>query len=390
MQANKIFLCILLISVSYVGCKNTDSNDNKNSEQNNVLKNTWYKRYTGTIQGQPVVVNLQCSGKIVQGSYYYIDKGIVTDLLPAGHNTDAGKITFIENNPADRVAEDDSAGKDNWQLDIHDARATGKWVSGNGKRKVEIDLKEDYTSGACGLDVIMKGDSILERKGVVHVSATSLYSLVQPSATMNKTDADFLQAAILHFLGGESEHAKNIKDYILQGDKKYFESFEKLLDDMKIDREAHEDWQYGFRHTRRMEVLYNNNGMLVLQLSESDHTGGGMMGSHFSKRYACIDMEQKRSWQLKDIMNVDAAMLSPLLDEEARRIFKIPKGALTEKLRVNAIPLTESIYLTCAGITFCYNPGVVAPEDQGEICLFLPYTKLKNKLTEDFKKRMPL
>lgn len=390
LSAKKIWLCVLLASASYVGCKNTNSNDNKNRGQNNVLKNTWYKRYTGTVQGEPVVVNLQCSGKTVQGSYYYIDMGMITELFPPGYNADGGKLTFIERNPAERMVEDDSAANNNWQLDIQGTTATGKWMGGNGKRTADIDLKEDYTNNACLLDVLMKGDSITERKGVVRVSATSLYNLVQPSAKMNKADADFLRTAILHFLGGEFEHAENINDYILQGDKKYFQNFEKLLADIKIDREAHEDWEYSFAQKRRLDVLYNNNGMLVLKLEEFDHTGGGMMGIHSKYRYACIDMEQKRLWQLKDVMDMDAAILAPQLDREARNIFKIPKGPLTEKLRVDSIPLTDNMYITNTGITFCYNPGVVAREEEGEICLFIPYTRLKKQLKEDFKKRMPL
>ena len=137
-------------------------------------------------------------------------------------------------------------------------------------------------------------------------------------------------------------------------------------------------------------MLYNNNGMLVLQLAESDHTGGGMMGSHFRSRYACVDVEQKILWQLKDIMNIDASKLTPLLDEEARRIFHIPKGKPNDRLRVDPIPMTENIYITGTGITFSYYPGAIAAEEEGEICLFLPYTKLKNWLKDDFKKRMPL
>lgn len=237
---------------------------------------------------------------------------------------------------------------------------------------------------------MVKGDSKEVRKGVVHVTAASFYELVQPAAQMNKEQADFLRVSILHFLGGEFANVNNITDYVLQEDKRYFDNFEKLLADMKIDREAHEDWEYNFEHTRHLKVLYNNNGMLVLQLGESDRTGGGVMGSHFRSRYACIDLEQKKLWQLKDIMDVDGTKLSPLLNEEARKTFGITKGALTEKLRVTDIPLSDNIYITGMGITFCYYPGVIAPEDDGEICLFIPYMKLKNWLKPDFKKRMPL
>ena len=390
--AKKILLYVLLISATCIGCKNNNSNNNKHDRQFSALRKQWYKRYTGTVAGQPVVVNLQCSRGSIKGSYYYIDKGVVIDLLPYGHvtNDDTSALVFNENNPIERAKENDSTGRDSWQLSIYDSIVSGKWLSGDGKRHGDINLKEDYSNGAYPLDVLVKGDSIMERKNAMHVSAVSLYDLIQPPLKMNTADADFLKTTILHFLGGEFADVKNINDYILQGDKKYFENFEKLLADINIDRRSHENWEYNFDHTRLLKILYNNNGMMVLQLAESDRTGGGIMGSHFKNRYANIDMEQKKVWQLKDMMEVDASKLTPLLDEEVHGVFGIPKGPLTGRLRVDAIPLTENVYITHTGITFCYYPGVIAPEDDGEICLFLSYAKLKNWLKENFKARMQL
>ena len=389
MSAKKLSLAILLLSLAYVGCKNTHSDNNKHRGENAVIRNTWYKHYTGTIGGKQVVADLQCYGKYIQGSYYFIDKGIIINLLPPGNGT-AGTsyIAFIENDPG--VPDDDSSGSGSWQLNIQDSIAKGKWTSGNGKTIADIDLKEEYAPGTYPLSVLVKGDSVKERKGVVYVTAASFYDLLQPSDKMNKDDAAFLQAAILHFLGGELPDVKNINDYMEQENKSYFDNFKKLLADMQIDRQTHEDWEYNFDHTRQLQALYNNNGMLVLQLGASDKTGGGMMGSHFRNRYICIDPGQKTVWQVKDIMDMDETKLSPLLDEAACNIFRLPKGKLTDRLRVATIPLTDNIYITGMGVTFCYYPGVIAPEEDGEICLFLPYTKLNKWLKVDFKKRMSL
>ena len=391
MSAKKIFLWVLLTSLSYVSCKNTDSGNNKHDEVSNTLKKAWYKHFSGTKDGQNVVVDLQCSVKMVRGSYYYIDKGMVIDLLPPDQSkVDMNNITFIESDSEERPNDDDSAAKTTWQLSLQDAKASGKWLSGDKKRSGSIELKEDYPTGTYPLDVIIKGDSKEERKDVAHVTAATFYELLQPAAQMNKADADFLHTAILHFLGGEFADALNINDYVLQEDKKYFDNFEKLLADMNIDREAHEDWQYNFEYKRRLDVRYNNNGMLVLQLAVSERTGGSIMGSHFRDSYACIDVQQKKLWQLKDVMNADHAILTPLLNDEVRKVFGIPSGPLSGKLRVDDVPLTDNIYITGTGIAFCYFPGVIAPEDDGEICLFIPFTKLKSWLKEDFKNRMKL
>jgi len=390
MAAKKILLSVLLTCLSYAGCKNTDSRNNKHSTEDNALKKAWYKHYSGTKDGKQIVVNLQCAGKKVQGSYYYPNEGVIIDLAAAAQGADGNSVNLIEDNSQQRP-QDDSTAKDSWQLSIQYGTAKGKWVSGDKKKTTDIDMKEEYPTGTYPLDVVLKGDSKEERKEVVHVTAATFYELLQPGAEMNKADANFLSSSILHFLGGGTGHEQNISDYVLLEDKKYFDNFEKLLADMKIDREAHEDWEYNFEHTRRMKVLYNSGGMLVLQLEASERTGGGVMGSHFRSTYACIDMQQKKQWQVKDIMDVNGTVLVPLLNDQARKAFGIPNnGPLSGRLRVEDIPLTDNVYFTGNGIAFVYFPGVIAAEEEGEICLFLPFRKLMRQLRADFKTRMEI
>jgi hypothetical protein len=389
MPSKKIFLWLLLTGLSYAGCKNTNSDNNKYSAADNTFRSAWYKHYNGTKNGQPVAVDLQYSGKTLRGSYYYIDTGIIIDLLPTDQNAASpANIILAENIPGNWPNDDDSSTKAIWRLSMQETGATGKCTSGNSSRG-DITLREDYPVGTCPLRIWSKSDSKEERKDVMHVTATTLYELLQPSTQMNNADADFLRMAIQHFLGGDFVDAPNINDYVLQEDKKYFDNFEKLLPDMKIDREAHEDWQYNFERKRRMSVRFNSGGMLVLQLEESDRTGGSIMGSHTRTRYACIDVAQKKVWQANDIMALDAAKVTPLLNNAARKIFH-ENSALAESQQPDNIPLTDNVFFTTAGITYCYYPGVIAPEDVGEIYLFIPYSQLKNCLKNEFIKRMNL
>ena len=87
-------------------------------------------------------------------------------------------------------------------------------------------------------------------------------------------------------------------------------------------------------------------------------------------------------------MGVNGTVLTPLLNDEARMVYGLPTGTLSGKLRVDDIPLTENVYITGMGVAFVYFPGVIAPEEEGEICLFLPYGKLTSQLKADFKTRM--
>src|SRR6202000_2549115 len=126
-----------------------------------------------------VVVNLQCSRRSIKGSYYFIDKGIIIDLTPGQRISDTSDMVFIENDPLKRTPEDTA--KDSWSVNVQDTIIKGRWISGDGKKVTGIDLKESYTNGAYPLDVLVKGDSITERKGAKRISAVSLYDLIQPS-----------------------------------------------------------------------------------------------------------------------------------------------------------------------------------------------------------------
>ena len=64
--------------------------------------------------------------------------------------------------------------------------------------------------------------------------------------------------------------------------------------DVKIDKDAGEEWQYNFYHSRNMWVLYNDNNFLTVQLHEYDYSGGGSGHGNYWSTYANIDMQQKK------------------------------------------------------------------------------------------------
>ena len=388
MIARKTVTYFLFSNLLFISCKYTDSNNSKYAAHDNLLKRQWYRYYTGVKDGKPVMVNLQCDGKKIHGCYYYPDKGVITNLTEVEQNNgNNGNIILTENTREQKIQEDSDV-VDRWQLKIQDSIADGLWISGDKRRSAGIDLKQAYPTGSYPLRELVTGNSKEERKEVLHITAATFYELVQAGAQMSKPDADYLNTSILHFLSGGNARAQNINDYVFREDKMYFENFERLLADMKIDHEAHEDWEYNFEHILRLNVLYNSDGLLVLQLASTERTGGGIMGSHFRNTYCCIDVQGKKIWQLNDIMEVDSKWLTPLLRAEAQKIAQQPNNLLAQKINTDNIPLTDNFYFTNTGVTFCYFAGVIAPEEIEEVRLFISFNQLKPRLKDDFKKRM--
>ena len=104
-----------------------------------------------------------------------------------------------------------------------------------------------------------------------------------------------------------------------------------------------------------------------------------------------IDVKGKSIWHLQDVMQVDSAAISHLLDEIARRTFKIAPGEpLENTLLVDHVPVTDNFLISDVGLTFQYSPYEIASYSDGHIALFLSYKKLKAFLKPEFTTRMAI
>ena len=387
----KNLLYILLGCLGLSACKNTQSGSDKFKELGKEYQGEWYKRFSGTIADQPVVVNLHHYGDITVGAYYYAHKSVIIDLTESEDVTDKFTLHFNEFVRTSRASDDDNYRPDRWSINFSGNEINGKWTSGDGSKTCAIDLKEDYPAGTFALDVMVHADSATASKGTSSTTAVSSYELLQPKGQMKKDEADFFRATALYLVGGDTMGAKNLAEYIKKQDNKYFLNYKKLMRDVKIDKDAGEEWQYNFYHSRNMWVLYNDNNFLTVQLHEYDYSGGGSGHGNYWSTYANIDMQQKKVWQLNDIISVDEVTLLPILDRTIRAVFKMgPKDTLGNRLNGDAIHVTDNVYISAQGLTFCYNPSELATESDGEVCVFIPYTELRGMLKEDFRKRMGL
>lgn len=146
---------------------------------------------------------------------------------------------------------------------------------------------------------------------------------------------------------------------------------------------------YNWSTESRAMVLWNADSWLVLRNLTVDYSGGahGNHGSSFLVLDRAGDMQ---TWGLSSIV-ADTAALLPFLQVAATDRWRLsPNAPLSERLLVDAVPLTKNFYLTRTGLGFVYNPYEIASYADGEVHLFIPYKRIMLLLTEEFRQRMKL
>lgn len=341
-----------------------------------------YRHFSGTIAGQPVVMHLvQMEQGSFIGNYYYVKQGKNIDLYIVKDSAGVNNYTVEE-----QAGKGDDANA-HWKVVITDGIVKGKWVSADEKKTYDIDLKAE-TSGSLPLEVYGDKDSVVLFPGKKESpSADVSYIILMPTAGADKDAAAFVRKAVAKDLGCDSLHEADIKDCIKKLKQLYATSYREEVADMYDS--TSENASLNYYNSTSYNVVYNEDDWLVLQNVTADYTGGahGIYGSS----YLNLDLKNKKEWKLEDIMTVDSAALSSLLEQEARALFHIPaKQKLDDALLVDKIPANGNVYITNTGITFHYVPYEIAAYAFGESDLFIPYSKIMNLLKPEFKGRMKL
>jgi len=126
----------------------------------------------------------------------------------------------------------------------------------------------------------------------------------------------------------------------------------------------------------------------VVRNLSGEYTGGAH--GYYASSFLNVDVEGSRLWTLADIVS-DSNALRPLLNDAAINYFRLKPGSgMSNRLLVDEVPTTGNVFLSATGVSFVYNPYEIASYADGEIMLFLPYTKLSSLLTDAFRARMQL
>jgi len=341
-----------------------------------------YRRFSGTIAGQPVVMHLvaQKEGAFT-ANYYYVKQGRSIDVYIVKDTTGTNNYTVEE-----QIGKGDEANA-HWNVTITNGAVRGKWMSADEKKTYDIDLKAEMPAGAMPLAIYADEDSIALFPGKAGPSANISYTLLVPAADANSDDAAFVRKVLLSDLGCDSLHETDIKACIKKSMQEYGQSYKNEVADMYDS--SSENASLNYYSSVGYNVIYNEDGMLVLQNVAADYSGGAH--GNYGSSYLNLDLRNKKEWKLEDIMTVDSVALSALLEQEARSLFHIPaRQKLDETLLVDKIDANGNVFITNTGITFHYVPYEIAAYAFGESDLFIPYSKIMNLLKQEFKQRMKL
>jgi hypothetical protein len=370
---------IILLIALFVSACNGDAGKKQpeNTSKDSVLSRNWYKRFTGMIGGQLVVVNMQCNEGEISGAYCYNKEEKVLELYENVEETTAGKRIFFEVNPTDKSDSNDFQNNPRWEVIFAGDSVTGKWISRDKTKTYAIALKEDYSGDAYQLDVISFRDSVMVRHDSDSAGAKTTDQLVIPSDKLDTGKANFLRGVVQEAFncGG-----KEITMCIKEKNANYFDVYKAEMDSGDV---------YNYEEITKVNVRYNSKGWVVLGFFSYAYMGGahGIYGTS----YRCLDMQNKKTWAFDEVLQPDTAKIVSLLEQEARRMFGIPEEEpLMDRLVVDKIPFTDNIYFTPAGITFCYGTYELGSFADGEVLLFLPYAQLSGLLQPAFRQRMNL
>lgn len=350
-----------------------------------------YKRYTGKVAGQDVVVNMiyyKDSGSDVpaaSGSYYYSGKSQIISLSPDSLVDNMIHLTELVSTERDTG---ENTKHPHWAIAIDEKTIKGNWISADGTHTETIDLHENYDD-AYSFDVLsLKDSTAFKGKKATYIIRTEQTILV-PSATANKDDAAFITSTLLHELGGDSIGARDLITYMKHDNQRKFADYKSTLTEMMKTNDSFEGESDNWFSDMHSACVYNSKGIVDFYFSSYYFCGGahGIDGSIC----ICLDVKEKKVWRLQDVLTVDTPKLSALLEAEVRKQFALkPTDTLSFTLSVDTIPVTGSIIISARGITFHYDPYDIACYAMGDVSLYLSYTQLGDMLKPEFKKRMGL
>jgi hypothetical protein len=376
--------CLLLLPVLLTACGSHSSSTSVATSDsiaaNNALPmGNFYKRFSGTIAGKPVVVQLHRWGTAVQGSYQYTSVGQVIGLRNRTDTVTDDEFFLSETLPG--VQADGAT----WSVTIHGSTASGEWRSPDGAKRFPISLTENYPMGSTRLEAFYVADSaVLFPDKPSSPKAIATYSYLLPAGGAK----GFLYDALRSQIAPNNRSDDEVDVAIKAENTAYFRDYRKENASIRQDDAGADMFIFNYTSNEGVSVLYNDNYWLVTDLFSASYTGG--IHGNYGWSYANIDLQQQRVWNVTDIIT-DTAVLRPMLNDAAILYFGLKPGeGMEQRMLVDEVPPTNNVYLSATGLSFVYNPYEIASYADGQVLLFLPYKKLMPFLTPAFKARMNL
>lgn len=352
--------------------------------EESAIGSDFYKRYSGTVAGKPVVVHLNCYGGKIQGSYCYNNMG--QDVVLRGYRSpmaEDGECYLREQEKTAGMSYDSGTA---WELHISGSKASGLRRSADGTGDGPIDLTEEYPEGCTRLEAFWLADSVaLKAEDPRSPKAVATYGYL----TAKYDRGSFLYNMLRRQIAPHAAHGEDMASALRMNMASYFGDYrqanEPLINESGTDLQA---LAFSYSNDQRVLVKYNDDNWLVTEATVASYTGGAH--GNYASSFANIDVAQQRIWKLDDIITTRSD-LRPLLNDAAIAYFGLTPGAgMENRLLVDEVPPTDNFYIGANGLSFVYNPYEIASYADGQITLFIPYKKLFHLLTPAFRQRKRL
>ncbi len=369
---------ILIISIAFIMICSGGSSAAFAQETSRFPSNTAME-FTGTVAGQPVLVELTETENGLNGRYKYLKIGAIISLEgvidPQHHN-------------AIELAEGKQAGskpRPTWRAVYRNDSIIGKWYSGEHRKTYAIALTKKMIEKLPVSFKKLKRDTVVysNPKDTTLPAFTYHNSILQ--AEGNKELSQWLNAELMKIYPSykspnaiEKNMSKDMKDHILV----YIES----VADAGYPENVSWNWDY----ENAQYENYHGQGYLTIYTSGYEFSGGAHGNSW--EVYENYDIRNKKKLPLSAIIHIDSTKISALLEKKFRQDYEVEEGkSLTEfGLFENKIKPNNNFYFDDWGMTFVYNQYEIGPYALGIIALFIPWEKLQPYLDRTFSHRMGL
>lgn len=374
----KFALIILVVITCLLSCKQKEDNTTNQAETGkDSSSQNFYKRFEGTIAGQPVVMQMHKNENKFEAVYYYKNTG--GWLALSADNAFADSIIFTkyeaiynQNNDTESADTLYPQLKCRLQNDI----LTGLWFSKDKKTSYPINLKESYPVGSYKFSFKRYTDSL---KAFAAKQESPMAEIDNSFVVAEKND--WINNQVKRILNFDS--SIGFKEGFTKLKTQYFDDYKKELPSSYDSLEMPES--YNRSQTQNLYIKYNEKDIVILESESSGYSGGAH--GNYGNDFFCFDVAAKKQLILSDIISADSVTLQHIVEKYFRIQYHV-KSKLNEVLFNNNLPANANFYFNEKGIGFLYNPYEVASYAQGEINVNIPFSALQNYINPAFKKRI--
>lgn len=416
----KVVLAVIILigigAASYFYFHSSKKGSVKRNREIVSVPQEFFKRFEGTVAGQPVVMYLTRTKGEILGSYFYSKVGELIELTNAyQYSLDHlpwDSLLFVEGDENSNEPTlalhflSDSVLEGTWSTKVRTASITLHELYPDGSYKFDAFSDDDSTavghdsphltkiSSATWVDLPSEDNPDIQKEFLLercsyYLSIKSPLSISALQNAIKASDKDFVDSSL------KSNFGIGINNAIDTSDIASFNNGDSSSDQDSLQSSYSEEDIPDLFLSRGLITVYDDNDIVVFDERNDAFTGSQeyvLDHTGYADFFHVLDMRARKELSLNDILSTDSASMQTLLSQSFQKKYgPLPKQAVKDVLSEEGISLSRNFYVTSKGICFVYNRGeFFRAMDSGIAKIFIPFTTLKGKLTPWFIKRMNL